>query len=129
MTTTNLYVYKDLNKNAEYMKDEVGESVFYDVSYREIVVLDTKIRLYYINGLFDGMRLNEQLKMLVRTNDNEKERDKIDDIIQNRLVNEQVDPHTKLEDVTDQLLAGLVAVFIDGVRHAYIVDVRQYPGR
>jgi len=129
MTTTNLYVYKDLNKNAEYMKDEVGESVSYDVSYREIVVLDTKIRLYYVNGLVDGIIIAELLKMLVRTNDNEKETDKIDDIIQNRLVNEQVDPHTKLEDVTDQLLAGLVAVFIDGVRHAYIVDVRQYPGR
>src|SRR5690625_5401762 len=89
MTTTNLYVYKDLNKNAEYMKDEVGESVSYDVSYREIVVLDTKIRLYYVNGLVDGIIIAELLKMLVRTNDNEKETDKIDDIIQNRLVNEQ----------------------------------------
>src|SRR5699024_933548 len=67
--------------------------------------------------------------MLVATNDNEIEISKIDEIIKNRLIEAQVDPENKLVEITDQLLSGLIAVFIDGVRHAYIVDVRQYPGR
>src|SRR5690625_4460418 len=51
------------------------------------------------------------------------------DIIKNRLVNQQVDPENKIEKVTDELLAGLIVVFVDGEREAFIIDVRHYPGR
>lgn len=131
MTTTkqSIFVSKDLDENADYMKNEVGATISYDLDFREVIILERRIQLYYINGLVDDMTIVEILKMLVRSNDNEAETDKVDDIIKNRLINSQVDPENKLEDLTDQVLAGLVAIFIDGERHAYIVDVRNYPGR
>lgn len=123
------FVAKDLEKNQEYMKNEVGATISFDLAFRELVVLQHKVQIYYVNGLVDDSTIVEIIKMLVRTNDLESESDKIDSIIKNRLVNLQVDPNTDIRDVTDQVLAGLIAVFIDGVRHAYIVDVRNYPGR
>ena len=123
------FVSKQLADNQAYMKEEVGATISYDLGFREVVVLERKIQLYYVNGLVDDGTIVEILKVLLYTNDNEVETDKVDSIIQNRLVNQQVDLKRELSEITDQLLAGLVVVFIDGERHAYMVDVRHYPGR
>lgn len=123
------FVYKQLQDNEQYMKQELGARVSFDLDFREVVILERNIQLYYVNGLVDDMTIVELLKMLVRTNDNESESDELDDIIKNRLINSQVDQENVLSEISDQLLNGLVVIFIDGVRHAYIVDVRHYPGR
>lgn len=123
------FVYKQLQDNEQFMKQELGARVSFDLDFREVVILERNIQLYYVNGLVDDMTIVELLKMLVRTNDNESESDELDDIIKNRLINSQVDQENVLSEISDQLLNGLVVIFIDGVRHAYIVDVRHYPGR
>lgn len=124
-----IFVSKIIDENAEYMKDVVGATVSFDLDFREILVLEKRVQIYYLNGLVDDMTILQIIKMLVSTNDNEFEKDKIDEIIENRLIEAQVDPENKMVEITDQVLSGLIAVFIDGVRHAYILDVRQYPGR
>jgi len=124
-----LFVQKELHKNEAYMKAEVGASVSFDVDFREIIILHRKVQLYYINGLVDDITVVQLLKKLIEINDDEVNEGKVATIIKNRLVNLQVDPHTKLELLTDELLNGLVVLFIDGEREAYVIDVRQYPGR
>src|SRR5699024_4672561 len=42
---------------------------------------------------------------------------------------QQVDRVKQMTEVLDQLLNGLVVVFVDGMQSAFVVDVRQYPGR
>ena len=69
------------------------------------------------------------LRQLIEANDNETENDKVYDIIKNRIVNSQVEQVNKIDEVTDQLLSGLIVIFVDGERDAFIVDVRKYPGR
>src|SRR5690625_1823756 len=123
------YVSKELNMNEKYMKYEVGATISYDVSFREIKVLNRDVQLYYVNGLVDDMTIVQILRELVQTNDFESEEDEIYDIIKNRIVNQQVDPINKIDEVTDQLLSGLIVIFVDGERNAFVVDVRHYPGR
>ena len=127
--SSSIFVSKELSKNETYMRDEVGARVSFDLDFRELFVLQKKVQLYYVNGLVDDTTVVEIIKMLVRSNDLESETDKLDEIIKNRLVNQQVDPSNNMDDITDQVLAGLIGIFIDGERHAYIVDVRHYPGR
>ncbi len=123
------FVAKQIERNEEYMKIELGVGTSYDIDFRELIVLQRKVQLYYINGLVDDTTVTEILKKLVEVNDNESESDNIYEIIKNRLVNQQVDPENKIDKLTDELLSGLVIVFIDGERDAFIVDVRHYPGR
>lgn len=124
-----VYVAKNIKDNEEYMKQVVGVTVSFDVGFREIVVLGRTIQIYFVNGLVDDKSVVEILKMLVSINDNEVESKKVADIVKNRLVNHQVDPKDKISEITDQILSGLIAVFIDGERYAYVVDARKYPGR
>jgi len=123
------YVSKDLKVNENYMKYEVGATISYDLGFRKISVLKRNIQLYYVNGLVDDMSVVHILRELIETNDFESKNDDIYDIIKNRLVNQQVEEVNKIDEVTDQVLSGLIAVFVDGERKAFIVDTRHYPGR
>lgn len=123
------YVSKELKTNEKYMKYEVGANISYDVSFRELIILERNVQLYFVNGLVDDMTVVHILRQLIEANDNETENDKVYDIIKNRIVNSQVEQVNKIDEVTDQLLSGLIVIFVDGERDAFIVDVRKYPGR
>lgn len=129
MVMTYYFVQKQLEKNAEYMINEVGATKSFDLGFREIVVLDRKVQVYFVNGLVDDLTVIELLKTLVSINDDEVEKEKVVEIIKNRLVNLQVTPEQALDKATDELLSGLIVIFIDGEDEAYVVDVRMYPGR
>src|SRR5690625_4486603 len=105
------FVAKNIERNEQYMRTELGVGVSYDVDFRELIVLERKVQLYYINGLVDDKTITEILKKLVEVNDVESEETKIFEIIKNRLVNQQVDPENKIEKITHELLAGLIIVF------------------
>src|SRR5690625_5102805 len=100
-----VYVSKDIKNNEEYMTKVLGATVSFDVGFREIVALGKKIQIYYVNGLVDDKSVTEILKMLISINDDEVEEKKLPDIVKNRLVNQQVEPKDKLEDICDQILS------------------------
>lgn len=118
-----------IKKNEEMLKKTLGIDISYDTDYRTIYLLNREVQLYFINGLVDDMTIIEILKKFTSINDNESEEDNIYDIIQNRIANQQVEQTLFLDEAIDQLLSGLIVILIDGEDEAFIVDVRQYPGR
>ncbi|MEN2766131.1 spore germination protein [Ornithinibacillus xuwenensis] len=118
-----------IKHNAAYLKERVGVGTSFDVGFREIVLLKTDIQLYYVTGLVDSMIIQDILEELVNLNDHEKEKGKIAEIIKNRLVHQQVNSIKSMDEAVDQMLSGLIVIFINGERFAYVVDVRNYPGR
>lgn len=124
-----LFVQQSIEANESYLQEKLAIGSSYDVDYRELIILQTKVQLYYVNGLVDDMSITQMLKVLVEINDHECEKSQLYKIVENRLINQQVDKVQKIPDLLDQLLNGLVIVLIDGIRHAYVVDVRNYPGR
>ncbi|HLR23986.1 MAG TPA: spore germination protein [Pseudogracilibacillus sp.] len=123
------YVAKDLDDNAKFMKDEAGATISFDLDYREIAIHDRRVQLYYVNGMVNDLTVATILKMLIHVNDDESESDKMFDIVRNRLVNEDVKKENQMSKLIDQVLTGLIIVFVDNERDAFIVDVRDYPGR
>ncbi|MDC3415425.1 spore germination protein [Aquibacillus salsiterrae] len=111
------------------MKDRVGVGTSFDVGYRKLSLLKKETDLYYLTGLCDSSLIVELIKKLVEINDNESNVRKLADIVENRLVHQQVTRVKTMDEVVDQLLSGLIVIFVDGVDEAFIVDVRSYPGR
>lgn len=122
-------VSSNIARNQSYLEDRLGVGVSFDVGFREIIILKKKVQLYYVTGLCDASIIQELLKKIVEINDFESNSRKLGEIIENRLVHQQVDPLDTMDEVVDQLLSGLVIVFIDGEKRALVVDVRSYPGR
>jgi len=127
--TNKTHIYYSLKDNETYMKQTLGADVSYDIDFREVVVLDTNVQLYYVNGLVDDANITQLLKKIVSINDDEIEKEKVWEIIDNRLVNQQVEVTQSLDEAVDQLLSGLIIIFVDKQSKGFIVDVRRYPAR
>jgi len=93
------------------------------------MILKKGVHIYYINGLTDASYVIHIVEELVEVNDNERATSKIYDIVHNRLVHQSVEPVKTVEEAVDEVLSGLIAVFVEGAPEALIVDVRSYPGR
>ncbi|MGY0691824.1 spore germination protein [Virgibacillus sp. FSP13] len=119
----------DIDDIEAFMKEKIGIGISFDVGFREMVVLKNKIQLYYLNGLVDSSIIVQIMKVLVQINDNEGNRKKVQEIIENRLVHQQVERIKSLDEAVDQILSGLVVIFVDGEDEAFVIDVRHYPGR
>ena len=118
-----------LNENEQFFKDAIGVGTSFDLGIRKLHILKTDVHLYYCNGLCDTQYIIELLEMLVQVNDRERQSAKLPEIIENRLVHQQVNPVKSLDEAVDFLLTGLILLFIDGETKAFAVDVRSYPGR
>jgi len=118
-----------IKETEQYMKDRIGTETSYDVGFREMIILKQQLQLYYVNGLCDSALVVEIMKMLIAVNDFESNRPKLKEIIHNRLVHEQVEIVETMDEAVDQLLSGLIVIFLDGESMAFVIDLRSYPGR
>lgn len=82
-----------------------------------------------MNGLCDSLYTIEIIKELVNLNDHEPPTKHIGSLIENRLVHSSVEVVQTIDEMVDQVLAGLIAIVIEGEHTALIIDVRSYPGR
>src|SRR5699024_6163582 len=112
-----------------YMKERVGVGISYDLEFRELVLLKRKVQLYFLNGQVSDLVAIEIIKKLVSINDEESNQKKLFEIVENRLANLSVEHTNTMDEAVDQMLSGLIIVFVDGEKKAFIVDVRDYPGR
>ncbi|MDQ0858550.1 stage V sporulation protein AF [Bacillus sp. V2I10] len=115
--------------NENYFKDHVGLNQSFDIGVRKIIVMNIAVHLYYVNGLCDGANITQLLKELVETKDDEHEQFKVNEIIENRLINSQVERIKTIDEAVDQVLSGLIVFMIEGYDYGLVVDVRSYPGR
>ncbi|WP_305852316.1 spore germination protein [Virgibacillus sp. MSJ-26] len=122
-------VFKKVKEVQKYMENRVGAGTSYDVDFRDLIILKTEVQLYYLNGLVDDAIVSQILKVLIEINDNEYNKQDVGGIIQNRLVNESLDIAKNMDEAVDQLLSGLIVIFVDGEKRAFVLDVRSYPGR
>ncbi|AVQ99285.1 spore germination protein XA [Oceanobacillus picturae] len=119
----------NIKENKAYMEKRLGMDVSFDLGFREVIILKRKVHVYYLTGLCDSIIIQDLLKELVNLNDHESNSKKLPEIIENRLLHQQVESVKTMDESVDQVLSGLIVVFIDGERFAYVVDVRHYPGR
>ncbi|MDQ0197434.1 spore germination protein [Neobacillus ginsengisoli] len=112
-----------------YMKQRVGLGISFDLNIRKLKILKKDVHIYSVSGLCDTRFAIELVEELVEINDHEKLSSDVFKIIENRLVNQSVQPITLLNDLVHFLLSGLIIVAIDGESTAFVIDVRNYPGR
>ncbi|PSA94133.1 spore germination protein [Bacillus atrophaeus] len=128
-TKEKIRVYRDPSKNEAYYKNRVGMGTSYDVGVRKLNILDREVQLYYLNGLCDTAYIIHLMRELLAINNRKEDSDELINIVENRLLNAQVEKVETLDEATDQVLSGLIAVIVEDAGFAFIIDVRSYPGR
>lgn len=116
-------------QNENFFKNHVGLNTSFDLGVRKLFVMNQQVHMYYVNGLCDTHFITQILKQLTEVNDNEVESGKLKEIVENRIVNQQVQKIKTIDEAVDQVLSGLVVFFMEGCDYGLVVDVRSYPGR
>ncbi|WP_240468650.1 spore germination protein [Gracilibacillus sp. YIM 98692] len=122
-------IYASLKQTQSYMESKLGIGVSFDVGFREIKILKKDVQLYYVTGLVDTDYVIEIIKKLISINDDELDGTDLYSVVDNRIVHQQVEKSKTYDEAIDQMLSGLLVIFIDGEEECFIVDVRSYPGR
>jgi stage V sporulation protein AF len=120
---------ESVHETENYWKQRVGLGLSFDLNIRKLKILRKDVHIYSVSGLCDTRFCIELIEELVEINDHEKLSTDLYKLIENRLVNQSVQPVETLTELVDKVLSGLVAVVIEGERKAFIIDVRSYPGR
>ncbi|MGD7045483.1 spore germination protein [Jeotgalibacillus proteolyticus] len=105
----------------------LGES--FDFMVRKFVISDIPVHLYAVNGLCETRFIMPLLEEIVEIDIPKNDRSHLSSLIHNRLIHQSVETVDTVEDLIRQVFSGLIAIKVEGDRHAYIVDVRSYPGR
>ncbi len=114
----------------EKLDTTLATDINYDVGYRELLVLDKKIRLYYLNSLVDGLQSIEIIEGVLKLNEALKhESIKYFDLIKNNLNHLDVSEVAEIEVMCDTVLSGLVLLAIEDEVRTLKIDTRSYPNR
>ncbi|AZB43403.1 spore germination protein [Bacillus sp. FJAT-42376] len=118
-----------LHENENYFKDYVGMGTSFDIGVRKFTIMGKGVNLYYVTGLCDSQYLMLLLTALADVNDTGQNPDKFKEVVENRLVHQQVTKVETIQKAVTEVLSGLVAIMLEGADYALVVDVRSYPGR
>ncbi|SDJ66435.1 spore germination protein [Sediminibacillus albus] len=121
-----------LKDNQRFMEEKVGVGTSFDVGFRELEILEKHIQLYYLTGLCETPTIVELLKKLTEINDLYSAKGKngsLEELVESHLVHQQVTKITSMDEAVDQMLSGLIVIFLEDASTAFVVDVRTYPGR
>lgn len=125
----NKHVSAKLYENDLYLKNRLGIGVSYDIDFRQLFIKNNTLHLYYLNGMCNSKIIQDIIIALLALNSDRIGKEKINKVIENQLAHFQVESKHKLDEIVDQLLSGLLIIFIDGEDKAYMIDTRDYPGR
>lgn len=112
-----------------FFKNKVGLGISYDIGVRKIRVLDAEIQLYYVNGLTETISIIQIMKELLKLNNGKFSSGKVHELVENYIVHMQVEKVKTYDEMVDKVLSGLIAIYVEGKQEAFIIDVRNYPGR
>src|SRR5690625_2799626 len=103
----------NLTENDHVLKESLGIGTSYDIDFREISIRGMKVHLYYLNGMCDDVIVQDIIIALLALNDHRFKREKRAEVIGNQLAHFQVEQTNNLDEAVDQLLSGLVLIFLE----------------
>lgn len=119
-------ISRSLNENKQYMDERLGIGISFDVGSRTFTYFDKDVVLYFITGLSDTEVIIDLFSMVGETLNEEVP---VKEFLKKKLPHQQIETTDKFDEAIDQLLSGLILIFIEDERQCFIVDARKYPGR
>jgi stage V sporulation protein AF len=119
----------NLEENIKELDAEMGIKKSFDLLTRELSIGGTKVTLLFIDGLTNDQVVTLVLQNLTRLERAEILPDALKKLFNTHLGYTELEEVQYLEDIVDKILAGPMAILVDGSDQALILDARTYPVR
>ncbi|OPX84687.1 MAG: Spore germination protein XA [Pelotomaculum sp. PtaB.Bin104] len=122
-------ISKDLKENIRLLDAEIGIEKNFDVLTRDLVIGGKNITLLFVDGLTNDQIVTLVLQNLTRLDRADILPDSLNKLFKNYLGYTEVEEVEYLDDLVNKVLAGPMAILVDGSEKAIIMDARIYPVR
>lgn len=123
-------VSRDFNENVEFLKAQLGADTSFDVHAREYEFGGKKMYFFFVDGLIkDTVFLDMTRTMAAVLDRHDLAQGTIKKLIETYLSYVQAEVAEDMDKVITGVLAGRVAVVVEGEGSIIIVEARNYPSR
>jgi len=129
VTKGKVEVSKKLERNSDWLSQELGVDRSYDVIRRDLIVANRKAALFFIDGFAKDDIMERILTTLTLIQPQDFRPNAFKKIFHRYLTYIEVETTNDLHEAVDKVLAGPLVLLIDGIDEAIMIDVRQYPVR
>jgi len=122
-------VNKKIEENIKILDRELGVEKSYDVIRRDIVIAGKQAVLYFIDGFAKDDIMLWIMQTLARVEKEDLAIDPLQKLTAKFINYIETDKVDQLDKIITSILSGAIALFIDGIDQAIIIDAREYPAR
>ena len=122
-------ISKDLDVNLEFIRKALGADVSFDIIIREFRVARKRAALVFVDGFVKDEVLVHVMNAMQVAGREELLPGLLDRLRSDRLNYIEIDTKDSLNDLIREVLAGPLALLVEGERQALIIDARTYPTR
>lgn len=129
ITSEKVKVSKKLEENVQWLKRELGVDKSFDMVCREIVIAGREAALFFVDGFVKDLVMVEILNNLSQISREDLAPNFFEKLFKQYITYVEVDTTDDLHEVVDMVLAGPIALVIDGIGEIILIDAREYPVR
>lgn len=122
-------VSQNLTTNMTWLKQYLGYKESFDILVRDFKIGSRRAAIICVDSFIDSTLLTLIMDQLQKASEEAVSHTGVQAVLSQLVPYVEVTPETKLDQTADQILAGPIALLIDGLSHAIVVDIRKYPGR
>jgi len=120
---------KNLEDNLKPIQEELGVGVSFDVLVRRFKLGRKDAALVFIDGFVKDDIIQRLLQFLMTLEGREIGPNIVEKLLNRYITYLEVNRADTLKQVIDEVLAGPLALLVDGASEAVIIDARTYPAR
>ncbi|MDF2541294.1 MAG: putative rane protein [Herbinix sp.] len=120
---------KDLASNIELLKHNLPIKTSFDVIGRELILGQTKAYLVFIDGFAKDDIMLRILDILQYNQNSDQMKEDIQILMKQKIGYIEVESFNDINQMKTLVLAGAIALIIDGQEEGILIDAREYPVR
>jgi len=116
-------------QNKKVLTEQLGIDISFDIILREFKIGNREAALVFVDGFVDDEVVTLIMQTLINTRREEMVPDALEKVFKYRVPYVDVELVSTYQEVINEVMAGPIAILIDGEREAIIMDTRTYPAR
>ncbi len=122
-------VHKKIKENKAWIDEQLALDESFDLLWREFTIAGKDAALLFVDGFAKDDIMLWIMRRLTAVDRDEITPNTFKKIFAKQVIYIEVDSADDLHEVVDTILAGPLALFVDGLDEVIIIDARDYPVR
>lgn len=124
-----VHLTDSLENNVTLLNEILGVNKSFDVICRRLHYAGHPFALYFVDGFAKDDILNYIMEDLAQLRPGELGKHPIKKLVENKIAYLEVESTDEVEKIVTSVLAGQLALLVDGQSEAVLIDARTYPAR